>query len=773
MEYVYNGLFADIYNWILDHILSPIVEFLGWILNSILSWTFEYILEPILKAVFEYFGKFLIKMLAEIFSGIIYGIFKDLLYFIDTMNHAFNIMIGLDTVVYNGQNVSLVDALFHIPQIRTIYLTINLIGVAMAIILAAYATAKSVLDFDFDNKRPVSRVLSATFKTLINLATLHLFVTFMYMLAQAILKAINQAINLGGSSTTLGRIIFCLASMNAAIDTRHNLNAASTIDEQIAKLGTSDVSKSVRQMLESSKQNLEQVGFTDSVRKRFYEVNKEYGYDNTSAVKQYFKLSQFDYVLGFIMAIFIIIIMSSCLMVFIERIFDMLMLYIISPFFVATMPLDDGERFQKWRDLFIGKCFSGFGMVVSMKLFIMLCPTIVNTNVLKFNSQSVEMDYLMRCVFILGGAWAILKSGTMVTSLISDAAGQQEQGAAAMGKGLAIGGLLIAKNVTSSFTKGAAGLVFSGSKDKGDENKDKEAGGEGGSRESGSDQAFTGKGGSAVSAGSGSSDQAFTGRVAGGIGIAGGKTAGGMGAGTGTAGGIGAGAAGGSAGAGAGAAGGSAGAGAGTAGGSAGAGAGAFAGRAGAAGGSAGAGTRTAAAGAAKPEGTFKRFLRTKRRNMLNKLGFKQSWGADGKEKFTWKPFGGKLANIGIDKDGKKHFSILGFGASWDDKGIDKISCGVVDFKKGQDGFQVKSFGAFGINAEYSDKGKLYMKDCSLIGMHKKMDKNGDPVMTSLGIIGLKRQKDAGGNYVTSNLFGSLIDPPQDNRRRDKDGNLT
>ena len=55
------------------------------------------------------------------------------------------------------------DAVFSVDGLRKAYLIISFIGLGIALMLTIYATVKSTLDLDFENKRPVSHVLSQFF----------------------------------------------------------------------------------------------------------------------------------------------------------------------------------------------------------------------------------------------------------------------------------------------------------------------------------------------------------------------------------------------------------------------------------------------------------------------------------------------------------------------------------------------------------------------------------------------------------------------------------
>lgn len=442
MEYCYIGIFSSIFNWVLDKILSPVFNFIAKLLSTVLSWVFNNVLAPLLEAVIWPLIKEALNLLVEILAGLLYGVYASLLEILDTLNSAFDYFIGLRDVSFNGQKMGLLEAMFEIDGLRTAFLVISLMGMSIALMLAIFSTMRSVLDLDFENKRPVSRVLSSLFRAFLQMLTVEVVVYFLIRLASLILKGINSAVGLiggGSGNTSIARMIFVVSSMNAcSSDKNLNLN------------GTKAAS----------------VGINDPVRSKFY-LSSGLSYTDADVVEQYFNLGKFDYVIGFALCIFLLVVMAMCMVIFVQRIFDLLMLFLVSPFFVGMIPLDDGERFGRWRELFIGKCFSGFGIVIGMKLYLMICPVIMGSSVTF--SNSTEMDYLTKMVFLLGGAWAVLKSGSLVTSLLSSQAGSSEDqvinsGSMVLG-GMAAGGAALAG---AGIGKGISGIAsaYKGSKQK-------------------------------------------------------------------------------------------------------------------------------------------------------------------------------------------------------------------------------------------------------------------------------------------------------------------
>ncbi len=228
MEYSYMGIFSEVFNWVLNKIISPVFNFVAGLLNTVLSWLFNTILAPILKDVFWPLIKLALDLIVKLLAGVIYGIFAKLLTFVDYTNKMFDYMIGLQKITYipNGKNeeLTLLELfMMRLPGISKVFWAIGFIGLALAFVFTVYAVAKSTLDFDFENRRPVSKVLGTFFKCLIQLFTVQFFVYFVVKASGVILSSVNAALALMGNDSakaTMGSIIFCASSMNAAIKPR-------------------------------------------------------------------------------------------------------------------------------------------------------------------------------------------------------------------------------------------------------------------------------------------------------------------------------------------------------------------------------------------------------------------------------------------------------------------------------------------------------------------------------------------------------------------------
>lgn len=397
----YLGFFDALFGWIIDLILEPVFKFVAGLLNTVFSWIFEKILAPILMPVLKDLVLWALKIFMDVFSSVFYMILATLLKIIDYMQTAFDVFIGFKDVTFQTSSGTirgnLLEVLIQFGNVQKVFWIITLGALGVAFIFTIYAVSRSAFDFEFENKRTVSKVLTAFFKTFIQFFTTPFIVYFLLKLSVVILKGVSTALGYSQNSS-LGRTLFVITSLDAAKDANMNVSTASGWSGNL--------------------------GINDAIRNPFYTGVKDYA--NMGAVRNSFNLGKFDYVIGYIVSLFLIIILGICLITFVQRIFEIILLYIVSPYFVATMPLDDGEKFGQWRDMFLSKCFTGFGSAIGMRLYLMLCPMIMGNQIQFAQGSSTEMEYMMKLFFLIGGAWAVLKSGGLITSILNFQSGQAE-----------------------------------------------------------------------------------------------------------------------------------------------------------------------------------------------------------------------------------------------------------------------------------------------------------------------------------------------------------
>ena len=408
------GIFDSVFDWVCDKIFDPIISWLSKILKSIFEWILDTIVIPLLLPVFEFLWNIVIANIADIFFTFIYNGFCQFLWLLDQLQSGFDVLIGLKDITYyseaTGQDTqtTLLQYFMNNDIIRNAMISITFIALGLSIIFAIYSVMRSTLDFDFEGKRPVGKVLNSVAKTMIAFLLVPTICIFGVSLVSIVLKQTCSAIS-GGSDASLGRWVLAISSIDAG---RGN----PPVDFMNQK--------------------------TSQINEPWYSLLYE-GMDYiTFGAKIH--VSHIDYLIGYAAIIFMMIVMIACLFTFIKRIFDIIILYITSPYFVSTIVLDDGEKFRKWRESFIARILVGFGSVIGMRIFLMMVPVIMNDNVKIFDSfaGNITGGYVIRLVFILGGMFAVYKSSTLLTGIISSSVAAEENMNNALLGGMVAGGMM-------------------------------------------------------------------------------------------------------------------------------------------------------------------------------------------------------------------------------------------------------------------------------------------------------------------------------------------
>jgi len=198
-----------------------------------------------------------------------------------------------------------------------------------------------------------------------------------------------------------------MQSMNLAMNPSYDGSYQTTIGGQIlvtagsnAFIGDEDEKKAIEQAFASGRLD----------------------YNDIKVVKQYYDLQHMDFFVGIVGSLVILVMFVMSAVMFIQRIFDIVLLFIISPISISTIPVDDGNRFRIWREMTISKVLGAYGIILAMNLFFIIIPQISG---ITFFGNGFQ-NGLVRLLFIIGGAFAVTKANLVISQLTGGGAGNQE-----------------------------------------------------------------------------------------------------------------------------------------------------------------------------------------------------------------------------------------------------------------------------------------------------------------------------------------------------------
>lgn len=412
------------------------------ILSKVFKAIFEDVLQPLLIGFFQEQLEMLWDLLMTLLGSLLYIIYSVLLSFVDYLAKIFSIFSGTEMVSYKNKSMTILEVFFQVDQVKTAFLIVTALGIGLTFLFTIYKVGKSISDTALEDKNPISKVLKNGMKAAITFAMVPFLCLVMLQLCTLMTSGISTALSqtsvyAGNSNISIGTILFLSSSMDAAVD---------------GSGGHYNISD------DNSK-----AAFNDKVRAPYY--SGKYSYTNTKQVGKDFDYGKFDYFTGLISVVFMIFVLLGAIFQFIRRLFEIIALYIVAPLFTSTIPLDDGALFSKWKDMFIAKFFSAFGSIFAIRIFLLLVPYISCGN-LTFCPSNRQLDYFLKILVILGGAYSIFKSQHLILQILNPEAAMMDQQSSAMVAslvvGAAVGGASFAVSGTSGIASGVAGKAASG-----------------------------------------------------------------------------------------------------------------------------------------------------------------------------------------------------------------------------------------------------------------------------------------------------------------------
>ena len=311
----------------------------------------------------------LLHGLLELICSIFYGMFSGICILIDFIKTIFYKLCGIETVEIEGEQGDLLSNLLESDIIKRVFLTIFIIGFILLIMFTIIAIIKS----NYQEKQNWKTVLSKTGQAFMIMLLIPFSVLVGVMLTNTVMSSINQAMNVypsSGQGTIGGQFLI-------------------TIGHDAYK------------------------GLIDQSQAEAMFVSGELNYAKLSVVKQYYDITELNYVIGLLGSLVMLIMFVISAITFVQRIFDIVLLYIISPVSISTIPLDEGNRFKVWKDMLISKILSAYGIILVMNLFFLIIPQVYQ---IKFFDNSFQ-NGVVYILFLIGGSFAVTKASRVISQL--------------------------------------------------------------------------------------------------------------------------------------------------------------------------------------------------------------------------------------------------------------------------------------------------------------------------------------------------------------------
>lgn len=313
------------------------------------------------------------------FNSALYEVWNGLLRIIWLLEQVFDIFTGTTGVYvrdsggqYRG-GTTLIDAVFFGSKVQNAFAAITGIAFALCFLFTIFAVIRSMGDSIGELKRPVSAVMRSALK-----AALTFLLISMGCIAVIKASTAITTVVVGAANQPDCRICDCIF--------------VTTVNDNFKTEEAAQKAMSGR-------------------------------YFMTQEAKDNVNYTRVNYTLGIISAFFMIVVLVTLATQAIFRIMVVTTLFIVSPFFVSTIPLDDGEKFKDWTRLFVAFALSTFGPMFVMRIYSSIMPMLGPGGQINFAEDFNSISaVIFRMLFILGGAYAAWQSQYVIIEIIDPAA---------------------------------------------------------------------------------------------------------------------------------------------------------------------------------------------------------------------------------------------------------------------------------------------------------------------------------------------------------------
>ena len=430
--------------------LSVLEDLLADILN-------DYLL-PVLIIAFDFFWDLITGLIRAALSHLLFRIFVlvlKVLLIIERIFDIFSCTVGIYTM-QNGQmtptsgyvdvtqNYSLIDVLMQSDPVTNAMLGMTAGAFVLCFIITIFSVIRSMGEGIGELKRPVSHVLRQTTKACVTFLLIPVVCTFVVRLAGVTITSISVYMpnNIyGGSQKQAASLVSEALSNNT--DKPKRGTKQSSIEKAIAAKKSASATSDTRAC-----DLIYYLTVKDALRNP---DNEEYylsgqHFQNTEAAFEDVDATRIDWIYAYFEVLLVIIIFLRLIIECMTRVFMILILFVVSPYFVAMMPLDDGAKFKKWKEMFVGFTISVFGPILAMKTYLVLLPYVVTGDALdlgfaagNIGTWKAAVDNTMtsilpgtpeyeavsftttvfRLFFIAAGGYAVYKSQNLMLDIIN------------------------------------------------------------------------------------------------------------------------------------------------------------------------------------------------------------------------------------------------------------------------------------------------------------------------------------------------------------------
>lgn len=278
------------------------------------------------------------------FQEFIFSIILWVLRMIEGILEIFNILLGINIINANDEKEEIISYLINDSKILTIFISIFFITIFLCLIFIIASIIKNMLT----NKQNISSIISKFFTSMISTLIVSIIFIIIISISNVLLNLLINILNID-QSQNISKLIFDNCVVNY-----FNYYSINEID--FSTITTSNLLGS-------------------------YSFNNNLIYPSSWDLNGMINPNNFRYLPSLITSIIVLTSLLISIITLIKRIYKIVLLYIILPLSLSTIPLDDGLRFNNWRRELLKQLLIIFSITFSLNIFYLILPILLNINI--------------------------------------------------------------------------------------------------------------------------------------------------------------------------------------------------------------------------------------------------------------------------------------------------------------------------------------------------------------------------------------------------------
>ena len=387
----------------------PIDEIIDWFSSAFTT----YIVDPI------------VNFFSYVLGVILYGLQMGLFYIMDAVQLVFRRAAGLDIYYNNGVAVEgdLTIQFFQSSTVQAVFISILVAAIFLLFITTFIAVIKTEFDEKDNAKGPIFK---NALKAILYFAIVPVVCFLGVWVSNMVLRMLDDATSRGAESFSTQ--VFTAAAFNAnrARDDAEFAQNVYNNCKWIPGMESITYSQSgVADLIDTAFRSALQPTTDD----HSAQVTINRGWDTTVTFSSFDKNNynlvfyfydplDYNYIIGYISSVAVVMILLKLLIGVILRIFELTVLFVLSPLAVSLMPLDGGERYKAWRGAFVKRTFSAYGPIIGLNLVFMVLTLLQTVQLFPSGGINDLYNAIVQLIFIFTGLVAINSLVDLVTDLV-------------------------------------------------------------------------------------------------------------------------------------------------------------------------------------------------------------------------------------------------------------------------------------------------------------------------------------------------------------------